>query len=146
SSDYLWDVYNTVNAGIFVLDLDGRIKTMNRRFRSLIGVQASELEGASVEEIFSSRDEIDFETINRMARNDRFFLHEATVTPLMGDPVPVLLSLRSLMTTEGNCQGILCMALEQENPEAVQEDLLSFYSASTTFQGLLKPDGSLISV
>lgn len=146
SSDYLWDVYNTVNAGMFVLDLEGRVQTMNRRFRSLIGVRSDQLRGAPIETILTDHNGIDFAAIKKTVQDDRFLQFEASLAPLGGETVPVFLSIRSLKTAEGTLQGILCMVLEKEEDRAVQSDLLSFYSSSTTFRGLLEPDGTLINV
>ena len=127
AQEYTQNIIRSLNDALVVVDLHGRIKAANAASLRMLGYSEQELEGQSIEKIFSNRDlgNRSFSITDFLADAgdqitagaERYYLSK------QGKDIPVLFSVSTIHGSDGNTTGYACIAMDITVRKQVEEEL-----------------------
>lgn len=127
SRDYVDNIIRTMADALIVVDLEGRIRTVNPSTTRLLGYKEGELIGLPVSKIFA-QEELQFNIKDiaglvekgPISNVEKFFLTKD------GENIPVLFSAKVMQDNEDKIQGIVCVALDITERKQAEERFITY--------------------
>jgi PAS domain S-box-containing protein len=119
SRNYVDNILQSMAESLIVVGIDGRIQTVNRAAREMLGYEPGELEGHPAVEILGSEEPC-----------ENGSCASATYRAKSGQEIPVLLSRSDLATPSGQWQGQIWVALDITEKKRFEEELVAAKEAA----------------
>ncbi|MDY6868949.1 MAG: PAS domain S-box protein, partial [Chloroflexota bacterium] len=118
SRNFMDDIIESMADSLVVTDVSGTIQRVNSSTADMLGYREEELLGTSLNKLFPTS-----EKVIKYLKNGRDVLHrEANYQKRNGDTIPVSLSLGSIHNSNGEEQGMVCVASDiSKRKEAEQQ-------------------------
>lgn len=134
--DYVDKIINNMSDPLIILNPDLSIQAVNRAALNLLRLTDEELVGRSFREVFSHEKEAVADALfQELLEGKPVNNLEALYVDCEGNPFPVLFSAGALYTSNGNLEGISCLAREISEFKE-QRDQLEFLANFDTLTGL----------
>ncbi|ODS34803.1 MAG: diguanylate cyclase/phosphodiesterase with PAS/PAC sensor [Candidatus Scalindua rubra] len=127
SRDYVENIVKTIADALIIVDLDGKIRTINPVTVKLLGYKEDELIGLPVSTIFA-QEELQFKRkgIADLVEKDSFNNVEKSFLAKDGTEIPVLFSAKVMRYNEGKIREIVCVALDITERKQAEERFISY--------------------
>jgi len=119
SRNFMDDIIESMADSLIVTDDEGTIQRVNSSTVKMLGYDEDELEGKPLSFIFAEKDEIS----NYLKSETGLEHYEAHYLKENGDTIPVSLSLGSIHNSNGNRQGMVCLANDISQRKEAEEQI-----------------------